>query len=161
MKKAAIFIICNIILFSCKSDKGDSASQTGINVIIPNAIVTHPMVTREMREREHVIRSDTENVYQLQVSFDEGKSFQDIDFSQYTLLGKYTSGGGCKVNFERNVSKNMLDKQMIYSIQVKQYGLCEMLVESMNWVLISKLSNDYSVVFTVKESREDNELPFP
>ena len=73
-----------------------------------------------------------------------------IDFSQYTLLGKYTQGGGCSINFARKVYIDDTNKKIIYSVRVIEEGACEMLGMSMNWALVPKIPSDYIVEFEVK-----------
>jgi hypothetical protein len=124
----------------------------GTGEIVSNALVRDITTTWEMRHQEYVIHSDTENVYHLQVSFDNSITFQEIDFFRYTLLGRYTSGG-CHVNFDRNISRDVARKQLFYEIKVQQCGTCETHNESMNWVLVPKISDDYKVLFNVEKCR--------
>lgn len=155
MKKIFIFIITVLFLFSCNPDRKCKLPEQDIEtgMIVSNALVSHPLITGEMRDKEHIIRSDSENIYSLQVSFDEGKSFQNIDFSQYTLLGKRASGQ-CHVHFERDVSVNVEQKQVLYIIRIRQCGTCKKFLELMNWVLIPKIPDDYNVTFKVEETKE-------
>ena len=74
----------------------------------------------------------------------------NIDFSQHTLLGKYLTGTGCEVDFERNINKLSDSKKIIYTIEIKEEGYCEMLVSSMNWALIEKIPEDFSVEYHIK-----------
>jgi hypothetical protein len=55
-----------------------------------------------------------------------------VDFSQYTLLGAYTCGGGCSVDFTRKVFKNTSTNSIIYEVEVNYKGLCKMLIFSWN-----------------------------
>jgi hypothetical protein len=155
MKNRIIFILTGIILLlACNPDKKCKLPQQiiGTGEIVTNALVNQPLIQGDMSQKEHVIRSDSENMYHLQVSFDNGNTYTDIDFNQYTLLGKYASGA-CRVIFERNVSKNLEQKQIVYIISVLQCGICKTNWESMNWVLVPKIPDNYEVVFEVKENQ--------
>ena len=105
-------------------------------------------------KQEFVINSQKE--YNSLLEFKSPADFCDdfklptIDFSQNTLLGKYTQGGGCSINFVRHIFKDDLNKKIIYSIEVVEEGLCKKLGMSMNWILTSKVPSDYSVEFQVK-----------
>lgn len=123
----------------------------GTGEIIPNAlVVSQTYTTWEMTSKEHVIKADSQNVYNLKVSFDNGSTYVPIDFNQYTLLGKHASGG-CQVVFERNVTKDDVQKKYFYRIKVHQCGTCKKYMESMNWVLVPRIPDDYTVSFIVEE----------
>lgn len=80
-----------------------------------------------------------------------------IDFSQYTLLGKYTEGGGCSIDFKRNVAWDDANKKVAYSIDIIEIGACMKLAVSMNWILVPKIPPNYNVIFEVKESISCND----
>ena len=73
-----------------------------------------------------------------------------IDFSQYTLLGKYATGG-CNVGYKREVTRDDVNKKYIYTVTVCNYGMCKVLRMDMNWVLVPKLPQGYTVEFIKKE----------
>lgn len=75
-----------------------------------------------------------------------------IDFSKFTLLGKFTQGGGCSVNYDRAVFDDTENKKIIYKISVEYSGPCDMWIFNWNWVCIPKLPEDYEVEFHVKET---------
>jgi len=70
-----------------------------------------------------------------------------INFNKYSLLGKRTTGGGCSAKYERKIIKDLENEKIIYQISVIYEGDCYMLISSMNWVFIPKLSPDYKVEF--------------
>ena len=73
-----------------------------------------------------------------------------IDFSKKTLLGYKTVAGGCQEpEYTRTVSCNNKTKTCIYSISIKQNGLCKKGWPSMNWIIVSKITNDFKVAFNV------------
>ncbi|HOG18813.1 MAG TPA: hypothetical protein PKW37_00015 [Salinivirgaceae bacterium] len=124
----------------------------GTGEIVSNALVSRPLTTWAMSNYEHVIRTDSQNVFSLKVSFDNGNTYDSIDFNQYTLLGKYASEA-CRATFERNVTKDDSQKKYLYKITVHQCGLCDVLCESMNWVLVPKIPDDYDVSFSVETKK--------
>jgi len=73
----------------------------------------------------------------------------EIDFAKYTLLGRYahTSGIG---SYYRNVVEDTANLRYNYSITVENCGTCDCLSQNMNWVLVPKLPENWSVKFTVK-----------
>ena len=74
----------------------------------------------------------------------------NIDFDKYSLIGKYTEGGGCEVSYDRDIIEDKLRNRIIYTIKVEYQGTCAMLITSMNWVLIPKLKRNYEVEFVVE-----------
>ena len=73
-----------------------------------------------------------------------------IDFDKYSLIGKYTEGGGCEVSYNREIIDNKTKNKIVYTIDVEYSGSCLMLITNMNWALIPKLKKDYNVEFIVK-----------
>jgi hypothetical protein len=101
---------------------------------------------------EHIIRADSQNVLNLKVRFNNDTTYLPIDFNQYTVLGKYASGG-CAVVFERNVSRNDAEKRVIYKIKVHECGDCLVHVGYVQWVLVPKIPDDYTVSFVVENKK--------
>jgi len=136
---------------SCNKDKNcDLPTQIiGTGEIVSSGLVYQPLITWDMKNYEHIIRTDSQNVFNLKVSFDNGDNYDTVDFSQYTLLGKYARGN-CKAIFERNATKNEMQKKIFYKVKVYQCGSCEINWESMNWVLVPKIPADYNVSFTIE-----------
>jgi hypothetical protein len=75
----------------------------------------------------------------------------NIDFENFVLLGKYASGGGCNIKFKQRVYRDITNQQLIYQIDVKATGWCDMLGYSNNWVLIPKPLFYEDVIFSVDE----------
>ncbi|UFH56250.1 hypothetical protein [Spirosoma sp. KNUC1025] len=74
---------------------------------------------------------------------------EPIDFSRYTLLGNYASGG-CNVAFTRTVERDEHARQYVYTVKVREAGFCKKLEYSMNWVLVPKLQPGYRVAFLIQ-----------
>ncbi len=74
-----------------------------------------------------------------------------IDFGNYVLIGKYASGGGCNIDFKKRIYRDITNQEIIYQIDVKTSGWCDMLGYSNNWVLIPKSLFYEEVKFLVNE----------
>ena len=146
-----IILIHFLIATSCKLDmykgcKNMPEQTSGTGLIIQNAvIVDFSSITNE----ELIITSESQNNLNLEVSFDNGKTYNPIDFSKYTLLGKYAEAD-CSAEFNRDVAKYIEQQKYVYKIKVVHCGLCKKLKISMNWVLIPKIEDDFSVEFVVE-----------
>jgi len=154
--QATIYTLLIILTFgtsSCidmyKSCKNMPEQIVGTGEIIDNTLFKMPLDISSSPQEGQVITSDSLNIFNLEVSFDNGGTYMAIDFSEYTVLGKYASGG-CHVVFDRNVTKNIEKKQYIYTITVIECGDCYSMWSSMNWVLIPKIEDNFSVEFLVK-----------
>jgi len=102
-----------------------------------------------MRTQGYVIQSDSANFENAYVYNGNDAPRDSIDFSNYTLLGKYASGT-CQVSYERNVTRDDVQKKVYYYIKVHECGACMSYSESINWVLVSKIPADYDVIFHVE-----------
>jgi len=126
----------------------------GTGEIIPDAKVVFdvsvPTDINLPTPKEMIITSDSLNIYNAMVRFDNGTTYNPIDFSQYTVLAHYTSGG-CYAVFERKVTKNFEKQKYIYKIKVIICGTCQRNWGSENWVLIPKIEENYTVDFIVEE----------
>ena len=154
MKNLIIIVFVVLLLSSCKKKDDDVEIPTcdlpeqtvGSGEIIQNAKISF---SYNLDNDNHVIRADSENIYNLMVSYDQGANYDSIDFDQYTLLGKQSSGG-CAVVFDRHVSRDTVAKKCTYRIKVYECGLCTSLDISMNWVLVPRIPEDYTVDFIVE-----------
>ena len=72
------------------------------------------------------------------------------DFDKYTLIGHWTRGGGCSVEYDRKLEQKG-NKEVSYHITVTYSGLCMMLISDMNWALIPKIKNRTDVIFNIEE----------
>ena len=99
-----------------------------------------------------VITSDSLNFLNVTVSFDNGATYNPIDFSQYTLLGKYAVGNSRAVFFDRNVTKDVKNQKYIYTIRVISCGEWED-DTNMNWVLVPKIEDNFTVEFIVEHKQ--------
>jgi len=126
----------------------------GTGLIIPNALIPHINEFNHNYGNEgYIINCEEENNFELSVSYDNEKTFENIDFVNYTVLGRHASGN-CQVIYKRNVSKNEVTKKYIYTILVVHCGYCKSRDASMNWVLVPKIENDFTVEFIVEYERQ-------
>ncbi len=150
MKVIYFMLIAAFMLSSCSSPDDNELPIPATGIIVENALVSEPPITEDMHNKEFVIQTDSLNIFNLEVSFDDGVTYEPIDFSKYTLLGKYVPGSGCEVIYSRNATRDDEAKKVSYEIKADQYGVCDCSHPSMNWVLIPKIPEDYNVVFSVE-----------
>ncbi|MDD2635971.1 MAG: hypothetical protein PHW82_10775 [Bacteroidales bacterium] len=99
---------------------------------------------------EYVITDDS--LYQSMLTIGtivcDDYTLPEIDFTSYTLLGKYTVSNGEVKYYEREVIKDKGSSKYIYNIYMKCKNNNKAAI-SMNWVLVPKLPAGYSVEFIV------------
>jgi hypothetical protein len=76
-----------------------------------------------------------------------------IDFNKYSLIGKLSEGGGCGVEYIRDVTIDTITKTYNYSIEAEYNGTCEMLIMNMNWALVPSIPDDYKVFFNLQQNQ--------
>ena len=165
-----IFIVATILIFvavSCNTRevRCDNMPEQiiGSGEIINNAIISD---LNTIPKIDYIITSDSQNIFyaynplsestiaaNLTVSFDNGNTYHPIDFSKYTVLGKYSDISACRTVFDRSVTKNTEQQKYIYKIIVIHCGDCEALWSDMNWILIPKIEDGFSVEFVVEYER--------
>ena len=125
----------------------------GTGLIVSDALIPYINESNFSLIKEYyIINSEEENIHNIKVSYDNGQNFEPIDFVHYTVLGKHTQSG-CIVRWLRDVSKNDKLKKYVYTITVVNCGNCHSRDASMNWVLIPKIEDDYTVEFIVNKKR--------
>lgn len=70
-----------------------------------------------------------------------------IDFSKNILLGKRMRGGGCSVDFKKEVHKRSSDKVIVFTVKALEEGNCKMLVTDFAWILVPKLEAGFDINF--------------
>lgn len=77
-----------------------------------------------------------------------------IDFDKYTLLGQSIFASGCSTpKLETEVYINYNKKELTFLTNVETYGSCEMGFGFNVWILVDKLSSNYTVNY---QSIENN-----
>ena len=143
-----IYIIIIIAFFSChKSPKcWGKKEYNGLNVEIFNPCSNCNLIVNS--DSCFVINSSLE--YEQLSNYAHSNqticAMNEINFNQYTLLGK-TIWGRCKFKVKRNLEiKNEL-KKYIYSIELSECGNCKEENKIDNWALVPKIPPGYSVEF--------------
>ncbi len=141
--------ILSLILFFNSCQKKDIFE----GIIVKKFDTGHcfPPFEVENKPNEYVITNDSlyQNLLTLETPVCDNYTLPAIDFSTYTLLGKYTVDGEVKY-YKKEVIKDEISMKYIYNIYMKLKNNNRPKAEiSMNWVLVPKLPAGYTVEFTV------------
>lgn len=74
-----------------------------------------------------------------------------IDFQKYTLLGQAAYAGGCRMpDYTISLTRYPKTREIVFSVEVVQLGMCDMLRGEKIWLLVPKLDVSESVRFEKK-----------
>ncbi|MEN8223938.1 MAG: hypothetical protein ABFS05_01145, partial [Bacteroidota bacterium] len=104
------------------------------------------LIITSQEELESILDSNCLNLPQAGYSTDP----PEIDFDEFSLLGQWATGS-CETKFIRDVDKDDDKKTIIYSIKVRDCGVCKKERYDANLVLIPKIPAGYSVEFEVND----------
>lgn len=137
-------------LSSCKRNNCPTQGQIENNgEIISNVSIAFDS---SITSNEYVIRNSSENSVKAKLKFDNRSTFDTINFDDYTLLGKnivFQSGGIIK---KRNLTINTTRKEAICTIEIESCGQNKVGLSKVDWLLTSKIPDDYTVKFDVTDN---------
>ncbi len=156
MKNLSILAICLFLLGvsfnSCEKNEDLCSSGMDVNLglIIMDYDIGACFSDVGMLNQQYVIR-DEEDFAELGFLPHNSTTCSEaelpaIDFTRYSLLGRYAEGT-CSVFFTREVLKKETEKKITYKVSTQECGFCERLNFSMNWVLVPRIEDGYTVDF--------------
>lgn len=148
MMKIKIFLILSffgLVLYSCNKDEEVCESVIENSGIIVSSV---DLNCRTPFYNGNFVIDSEEDLDSL-MNLDNVCTRPEVDFTQYTMLGKYAWTED-KGSYYRNVEMDTLNSTYDYTITVKTCGDCDCLSQNMNWVLVPKLPEGWTVDFTLK-----------
>lgn len=140
MKVLYLFILSLSVGFLASCNKCDATNSTGGD-IIDNAIVRvvhHPSGPLMVTDAGQVN-------FDIEVSFDNGFSYDKVDFGKYAALYLPTRAE-CHAGYERIV--NISGETVKYTINITECG-CDNKINVANWVLIPSVPSDYEYIYEI------------
>jgi len=141
-----------VLLNGCEKDEDPCLNpyNTVSGIVVADYHFGDCVATLGMLSRNYVVE-DMESFNELSIlpsdiAGCESSSIEAIDFKRYALLGLYAEGA-CNVIFDRDVTQNVENKKYIYTVSRTLCNSCERHEYSMNWVLVPKLPQGYTVEF--------------
>jgi hypothetical protein len=101
------------------------------------AIVTDAIVFGGNTGGIATVHAQPSGQYDLKVSFDNGYTYNPVDFDTYTVFN-FPVTAGCNSHYERDIS--VLGSTVKYKITVESCPDCEEEYRTDNWVLVRKSS---------------------
>ncbi len=139
-----IISVIAIVFYSCNKDEEECESVIENSGIIESSVDFQ--CDTPFYDGNFVIDSQSE--LDSVTNLNTGCNQPEINFSQYTVIGMYAYTEG-KGSYYRNVEIDTANLTYDYTITVKTCGECNCLSQNMNWVLVPKLPEGYTVDFTL------------
>jgi hypothetical protein len=136
-------IFTALILFS-GCNKCDPTNDLN-GIIVEDAIVR---VIDATVAGPQFINSASEYNAEIEVSFDEGLTYQPVDFTEYTVFALPTTAS-CSSGYSRDVSANDPNETVTYSIIITECDYCEGTTSIPNWVITTKVPASYTPIYEV------------
>jgi hypothetical protein len=131
-------------LTSCK--KCDPTNSFG-GEVIAEAIVRVP----GNNAPQPIMVTDADEVsFPIEVSFDNGFTYELVDFSKYTVFAIPTIAS-CSSGYDRVVTLGAAASVAKYTVTITECATCEGSTRIENWVITKKIPAGYTPLFEVKK----------
>lgn len=147
MKKLYLLLVLGLTLHTLSSCKKCDPSNSNSGRIIEDAIVRVGS-WKAQNPGNQFINSANEFSGTIEMSLDDGVSYQPVDFSKYSVFAQTTTSS-CSSGYHREVSLNAAKNIATYSIEIVECSTCENLVTIGNWVLTSKVPSNFTAEFEI------------
>lgn len=137
-----ISIFLFVIISSC--NKCDPSNSIGGEVIEGAVIKVINGPSEPM-----LIRSENDITQDISVRFDGELSYQDVDFSKYSVMCLPTTAS-CSSGYDRVVQLDAGSQTVRYTVTITECDTCEGQTRIHNWVLIPVVPANIDPVFEVK-----------
>jgi hypothetical protein len=137
-------LILTLGFTSCK--KCDPTNSYG-GEVLGDAIVRVP----GNNAPQPIMITDADEVsFPVEVSFDNGFTYELVDFSKYTVFAIPTIAT-CSSGYDRSVVLSPSASVAKYTVTVTECSTCEGSARIENWVVTNKVPQGYSALFEVKK----------
>ncbi len=137
-----VFIVALAVVFQSCQKCDPSNKSTGL--IIEKAIVR--VIGGE--GGANFITSAGDYNAPIEVSFDNGLTYEPVDFSEYSVFSLPTTAS-CSSGYTRNISRSDQAQVVTYTVTITECEDCEGTTTIQNWVLTGKIPDSYTPVFEV------------
>jgi hypothetical protein len=154
LRQIACLVLCTFVFISCEkyeelTGKAEFLEPGYFGICftgIPAGLDNEVIITDNESYLEYF---NQKRIHPVNLDCDTAK-LPGINFNKYSLIGKYTQGGGCDVNYHREIIDNKSKNKIVYTIKAEYTGNCSVLIFNMNWALIPRLKENYNVEFIVE-----------
>lgn len=142
MKKLIFVALLIFSITSCK--KCDPSNSIG-GIVVKDAIVR----VIGYQEGKNFITEPSEFDKEIEVSFDGGRNYNPVDFSNYSVFSLQTTAS-CSSGYDRNVVMNTADTTVNYTVTITECPTCQSSATINNWVLTKVVPAFYEANFRIK-----------
>lgn len=137
-------LILAISLSSCS--KCDPSNSIG-GIVVEDAIVR--IIGKAPIEA--FITDQTSFDKAIEVSFDEGVNYKNVDFSKYSVFA-LTTTARCSSGYNRNVKVNKADATVTYTVTITECSTCQNNTTIANYVLTEAVPDNYTPIFKIERN---------
>jgi len=83
------------------------------------------------------------------ISYDEGVTYEPVDFTKYDLMVLPTQSS-CLASYYKDVKLDVENEKVVYTLRIEECGTCNQQVSLKNWVLIDKVPANYTPEFILE-----------
>lgn len=142
-------LVLSVFAFSsCKKCVPDEDTATGD--IVTTAIIKFSGGIYEGPSKG-LVTSEADNTPEFEISFDQGQTYEAIDWSIYSVIYQSTTAS-CSAQYNRNVVIDDLNGTVLYTIDIKECPKCGTNYGLFNAVLINKAGAGYTPLYKVTTS---------
>lgn len=148
MKTLLLLITVIFVFTSCK--KCDPTNSFG-GEIIEEAVIQIlgvKLVGPILVTNNQSLTTVNGSLVSARVRFPNELDFQPVDFTKYSIVGIPTTAS-CSSGYNRKVDFDDFNNIVRYSIEIKECPTCDGVSTIENWVLIPKVSPNFSVLSEV------------
>lgn len=146
MKLHYLFVFMLAVAFSLTSCNKCDPTSMDDGIIIKDVIVR--VIGHPPGPSPQLVRQQGTFGLEYEYSTDGGYFYDPVDFSQFSMMCLPVTAR-CSSGFLRTVTLDSEEKTAEYNIVVSECESCETRNETYNWVLVEKVPDDYTPVFTL------------
>ena len=165
MKNILFFLVLALLLISCNKEDNSPSEPVEVKYLnsnelfncitcfSPSNISCNGFIIKN--ENSYKEFANSLRIHPLNPNIDcDTATLKQIDFNKYSLIGILTSYGACD-SISKSILTNSIRTKITYHIAIKEYsGYCvKILKVSLNFALISKVSDDCAVDFNIKKEK--------
>lgn len=137
----SIFLMGTVSCKKCTVAEEDAVS----GLIIPNSVV-YAKSGYLTEKTSYNVFNGSQFADDFEVSFDGGLTRVSVDYSAYTILANPMSIN-CKASFMKSVTQDDINNIVRYEVNATTCKSCEQERFVENYVLVSKIPSNYTVLF--------------
>lgn len=98
-----------------------------------------------------IVRSEAENYAEFEISFNQGQTYEAIDWSLYSVMYQ-SSSVSCSAQYNRSVTIDDINGTVLYQIDIKECPKCGTNYRLFNAVIVNKVPAGHVPIYNITTS---------